>query len=222
MTNNTPREARYWAKVDRRRDDECWPWTASTNSFGYGTFRGDGDQLAHRYAYRIAVGAIPAGMVVCHRCDNPPCQNPGHLFLGAPADNIADMDVKGRRRSGIRRGEANPNARFTDEQVAEMCAMYSAGSTQDEIAERFSTSQQVISKALRTRGTTAINGRYRRARGERNTNAKLTDEQVVEIREAYALRIANQRELGERYGVSQPTISSIVLGKHRRLDGGDH
>lgn len=102
MTKRTPidPETRFWAKVDRT--DDCWTWTAATTGSGYGRFghqnaRG-GWVAAHRFAYELANGPIPDGMFVCHKCDNPPCVNPSHLFLGTHQDNMRDMDAKGRRR----------------------------------------------------------------------------------------------------------------------------
>jgi hypothetical protein len=81
----------------------CWPWTGHRTVDGYGRAKHEGrDHNAQRVAWMLTVGSIPDGMVVCHRCDNPPCVNPDHLFLGSQADNIADMDAKGRRRRAPR------------------------------------------------------------------------------------------------------------------------
>jgi hypothetical protein len=76
---------------------ECWEWRGARSADGYGQRRIGGKLLyLHRLAYEWAAGAIPAGMLVCHRCDNPPCCNPDHLFLGSRADNARDMCRKGR------------------------------------------------------------------------------------------------------------------------------
>jgi hypothetical protein len=107
--------ARFLAKVDKRGPGECWPWKAGIKSEGYGGFRvGEVVDRAHRVSYVIHHGDIPAGMVVCHRCDNPPCVNPGHLFLGTHGDNARDRDAKGRRGTiGAKHGMA----KLTDDDV---------------------------------------------------------------------------------------------------------
>lgn len=90
---------RFFSHVDMSAGvDGCWPWTASTNSKGYGSFSLPGRVIAyaHRTSYAIAHGAIPEGMWVLHRCDNPPCVNPAHLWLGTPSDNMVDKVQKGR------------------------------------------------------------------------------------------------------------------------------
>lgn len=153
FTGPGPIAPRFWAKVDRRGPDDCWEWQRrSRHNHGYGTFRKTTYESvkAHRLAYELEIGPVPDGLEVCHRCDNPPCCNPAHLFLGSHADNLQDMRAKGRD-----------------------------------------------------------------ARGERNGQAKLTDEVVATIRLRYASEAISQRALGREYGIGQSHVSDILGGRKR-------
>ena len=89
----------FWARVDTSGGpDACWPWQGARLPRGYGKMTGAG--YAHRIAWELENGPVPAGMYVCHHCDNPPCCNPAHLFTGDAAANNADMDAKGRSGRG--------------------------------------------------------------------------------------------------------------------------
>ena len=138
---------RFWSKVDKRGPDECWPWKASRLPRGYGQF-GVGKKVphSHRVAYFLHYNNDPYPLQVLHTCDNPPCCNPKHLFLGTAFDNVTDMIVKGRST----RGESHPNSKPTDSQVLEIISLCSANMySQSEIAHMYGVSQTCVSKFVR-------------------------------------------------------------------------
>jgi hypothetical protein len=112
---------KYWKSVDKRSPDECWPWRGHFHSgkWAYGTIYFYGKHIAaHRLAYIIANLVDPHPLLVCHKCDNPICQNPSHYFLGTHAENMADMRKKGRSLKA--RGESHNKAVLTEAQVREI------------------------------------------------------------------------------------------------------
>lgn len=138
MFLSIPAHDRAWPKVDKRGPDECWPWTGSKyNGYGY---------IANRYGSGLATRVIvetvlqeplPDWLHVCHKCDNPPCCNPAHLFLGTDADNTADKVAKGRHC----RHEKRPKAKLTMEKARQI--RVATGSLR-EIAKAFGVGQTVI------------------------------------------------------------------------------
>lgn len=116
-------EERFWSKVDKRSDGECWEWQASLDTQGYGNFglpRNDGTgryltQRAHRVAWLLMRGPVERHEFLCHHCDNRKCVNPSHLFVGDHQSNMDDCVAKGRL--GDRRGESNSRAKLGPEDV---------------------------------------------------------------------------------------------------------
>ena len=107
---------RFWNKVNKQAENGCWEWTASVNNKGYGWFRLDGkNRGAHRVSWMLQHGAVPGGLFVLHRCDNPSCVNPDHLWLGTNADNMRDKVEKGR--APALPGESNGQAKLTEADV---------------------------------------------------------------------------------------------------------
>ena len=142
-------DLRFWSRVAVGQSDECWPWLGSRDPQGYGHLRACGEYVtAHRFAYRLAVEPIPDGMFVCHHCDNPPCVNPAHLFLGTNAENVHDAMAKGLMR---RAGEENPNAKLRDVDVLAIRARAAAGETQGRIAAEFGLTRGWVNAIVRRR-----------------------------------------------------------------------
>jgi hypothetical protein len=101
----TPLAVRLWRKIDVRQPEDCWPWLAGCDNHGYGQLNDRASHRvlkAHRAVYEDVFGVIPAGLGVLHGCDNPPCCNPNHLYLGTQAENLHDMAVADRANSGER------------------------------------------------------------------------------------------------------------------------
>lgn len=141
----------------------CWEWTGATdNRYGLVQFQKK-KYKAHRFAFECLVGPIPDGKVVCHRCDNPPCCNPEHLFVGTQSENLKDAASKGRNAMQLyphlstlrahwqpaKSGEEHHNATIKDAQIAEIFRMKASGASCRAIAAVFGVHNTTISKILR-------------------------------------------------------------------------
>lgn len=135
---------RFWSKVRPEVGDACWEWQAARERAGYGVFnpsKAPGKkQSAHRFSWELHYGPIPDGMWVCHRCDNPSCVRPDHLFLGTPRDNYEDMHQKGRHVHGTE----HFNSKLDENKVREIREMLSRKVSMYEIAEKYSVTQRSI------------------------------------------------------------------------------
>jgi hypothetical protein len=142
---------RFWDKVlIVPYDRGCWLWTASCHDFGYGQI-GKGGHLgapikSHVASWLLHFGPVPDGMCVCHKCDNPPCVNPSHLFLGTRAENLADMRAKKRGA----RGESHGMKKLTQHQVDRMRSLHIPGvTTYESIGIEFGVSGEMASRIIR-------------------------------------------------------------------------
>lgn len=138
---------RFWSKVAIAREDDCWVWTANRNSGGYGHFRMPTRTLgAHRVAYALSNGESLPDLDVLHTCDNPPCCNPAHLWLGTDIENSIDKVNKGRSPKGERHGLH----KLTDAQVAEIRERYAKGGcSYKSLAPEYGVTYQHIGAVIR-------------------------------------------------------------------------
>lgn len=188
-----PKDAiqRFWASVRIGAEDECWEWLGSRSQKGYGlAVHRDTTYHATRIAYALTTGDDPGDRLVCHSCDNPPCCNPRHLWLGTAQDNSTDCNRKGRRP----RGMASPWSKLNDQQIL---AILADTRPQNVIAKDYGISRSHVSTIQCRRNWLHLGDLAPRdptiskrnnlfmlmaRRGEKSPNAKLTDAQVAAIR----------------------------------------
>jgi hypothetical protein len=172
----------FWRFVEKT--DGCWQWIGHRSGRRYGGFKlGGKEHRAHRLSWELHNGPVPTGLVVRHDCDNPLCVRPDHLRIGTQAQNIADMDNRGRR--GIATGDRNgmrthPEKRQTGER-------------------HWSVRNPELT-----------------VKGERNSKAKLTADQVLAIRAAYQYnsRSHGSTAIGREYGISSTSVLDIIKRHH--------
>ncbi len=206
----------FWDRVTIA-ESGCWEWQGGRNAKGYGSFSRpkDGTRLANRRMFKLvhSVDLTPE-QFICHSCDNPPCVNPSHLWLGDVVSNTADSNQKGRhvRWNGVRQGEGNHNAKLTEADVLEM---RSGNGVLAFYAEQFGIGQEAIRRAIvgRTWSHLPPAGADRVKMFTQAGRIKIASDQI-------SLIIANPEHLtnaalARKYGVSHTTISEIRLGKKR-------
>ena len=148
---NDREKVRFWSYVCVGDPDDCWEWILSKSRGGYGRFGLKGKRIpAHRLAYELVKGSIPTGMYVCHKCDNPACVNPRHLWVGTQIDNVRDMWKKDREgKVGCPKGTKN----LTGDQCVQIKEEVAKGDAKHLIAARFGVNRQTIYNVLSELGS---------------------------------------------------------------------
>lgn len=152
-------EDRFWRYV-KKVDNGCWEWLGCLSKNGYGVFSvphipGENKHsYAHRFSWELHFGSIPEGKVICHKCDNPSCLNPEHLFIGTQKDNLADMVKKNRGAHG----ERNGNTKLKEEEVIRI---FKWEGVKKRIAEEYGISYQCVYDIKRGRRWARVTAPFR-------------------------------------------------------------
>ena len=200
--------ARFNSRIQKDEASGCWLWTGASHRRGYGAIKHANQQWkAHRLSWLLAKGENPGNLLVCHKCDNPRCVNPDHLFLGTNKDNMKDCVSKRRNCFGSK----HPSAKLTE---ADVIAIYEDPRSQPAISASYGIPQAAVSRIKLAKSWTHVTRtpKVSMARiGDRNHCCKISDSDVLVIRESREpLKV-----LASRYGVSESAISTIRRGLKR-------
>lgn len=153
--DSRPWRERFYANLPTPVPSGCWEWQGDRGTHGYGRICVDGKREgAHRVSFRLHHGAIPPGMHVCHSCDNPPCVNPGHLFLGTAKDNAQDRQNKGRHTPPVFRRDQHPRAKLSEAQADDIRSrlVKGRGGNTTALADEFGVTPRTIRNVASNKG----------------------------------------------------------------------
>jgi hypothetical protein len=142
---------KFWQRVKILGLLDCWEWQGGRDGFGYGKVQDfDGKtERTHRFVWKLTYGSIPTGKHILHKCDNPSCCNPNHLYVGTHQDNMRDRTERGRSGRWGRKGVENPQSKLNDDKVRSIRALLEQGLTQREIASKYDVDASAISQINR-------------------------------------------------------------------------
>ena len=208
--------ARFWAKVDKRGENDCWRWLASFRNKGYGAFSFAGKQdRAHRFSFILHGGILtPKKPCVLHKCDNPPCCNPNHLFAGSVLDNNADMVAKGRSKlidhTFVKTCENNWNAKISNNQAFQVKVDFSKGEKAAHIARRLGVSKNLVSRIVKGKTWVTIPSVPMDLRlCENRLSRKVKADDVRNMFKMRSERISFSI-IGRKFGINESTVREII------------
>lgn len=202
MPRYKPIAQRFQEKYVVNKKTGCWEWQGTVVGIGYGMLggeRGSAPCMAHRFSYELYKGSIPAGMIVCHRCDNPGCVNPEHLYAADHHTNMRDMALKGRARA------------LTSDEVMEILDKTAKGATQSALAREYGVSRSTIDKTLKTAATGDYGGAFG-ARGSKSYTI-LPEEHREEVRRLAREGRLSVMEIAKRFHIDRKTVRNLRDGK---------
>lgn len=200
-------EARFWMNVKSSKDG-CWEYCSHLPHNKHRAVVVKGRKIAaHRYSYELHAGPIPEGLCVCHKCDNPACIRPDHLFLGTQTDNMRDCVDKKRHSYGIASGKA----RLDESSIAGIVPLRKQGLSEYEVAARLGVSRSAIASVCQGRSWKHLDSETV-TRWDADARAKLTPGEVIEIRKLLEQGVP-QVEIAKQFNVSRGNISAIYLGR---------
>ena len=187
----------FWRKV--KKTETCWLWLGRVTVGGYGRI-GKIQILAHRLSWEIHNGPIPKDLFILHKCDNPPCVNPEHLFIGTQIDNMRDCAINERTKSKLSR-----------ETIFKIRSDYATGKFfQRELADKYGTTLGIMHHIIRNRSFKHVENPLDNIDKVRFGKSKLRPENVKEIRERYEKGGITKKELSIIYNVDEPCIYKII------------
>jgi len=222
--------ARFWKYVDKKGEDECWEWKGGKgkegNIDGRGIFvthheRKRYNHKTNRVSWFIHNGIIPNGLCVLHKCDNPPCCNPRHLFLGTLQDNVRDCLFKGRVNRTIKaRGENSGVAKFKNSDISEIRKMISTGISSRSIAIKYKVANSTICSIRR--GSTwrhicdfdGLQDKIDKI-GIKDGKTKphfsrLNKDLVIKIRDLYMSNTKTHKDIADELKISPTTVHYVL------------
>jgi hypothetical protein len=201
---------KFWSKVNKFGEDDCWLWIGGKGSHGYGEFKVDGmAHCSHRLSYMIAnnLEEIPKGKQINHHCDTRACVNPKHLCEGTQSDNIRDMIERKR--------DMYSNGYICSEETKKRMSNSQKGRKHsEETRKKLSLARLGNKNLLGHKHSEETKRKMSMAKkGERHNNAKLTEEQVRKIRRWYATGDYVMKDIADFCNIKQAAISKIITGR---------